>query len=351
MAYNFLDKTGLALVWEKIKNLASTKVDKVDGKGLSTNDYTSDEKTKLAGIATGAQVNTLEGVQVNGTTVTPTNKIANIAVPTATSDLTNDSGFITTSDIPEGAAASTTTPLMDGTAAVGTELAFARGDHIHPSDTTKVDKVNGKGLSTEDYTTAEKTKLSGIAESANNYVLPAATTSALGGIIVGSNLSISEGVLSADAQVVTVDSSLSSSSENPVQNKVINSALGNKAPLASPALTGTPTAPTATAGTNTTQIATTAFVTSAISAAQVGAAMFQGTVSANTTISSADYKKGMYWVVATAGTYVGQTCEVGDMIFAIADKSTSYSADDFSVVQNNLDLVAITSSEINTICV
>jgi hypothetical protein len=36
------------------------------------------------------------------------------------------------------------------------------------------------------------------------------------------------------------------------------------APLASPALTGTPTAPTATAGTNTTQIATTAFVTAAI---------------------------------------------------------------------------------------
>lgn len=37
-----------------------------------------------------------------------------------------------------------------------------------------------------------------------------------------------------------------------------------KAPLASPALTGTPTAPTATAGTNTTQIATTAFVQTAI---------------------------------------------------------------------------------------
>ena len=350
-AKDYLDKIGLALVWEKIKALINGKVDKVDGKGLSSNDYTSNEKTKLTNIAAGAQVNVLEGIQKNGTTVTITNKIANISVPTATSDLTNDSGFITSSDIPEGAAASTTTPHMDGTATVGTELAFARGDHVHPSDTTKVDKVNGKGLSTEDYTTAEKTKLSGIAESANNYVLPAATTSVLGGIIVGSNLSISEGVLSADAQVVTVDSSLSSSSENPVQNKVINTALGNKAPLASPALTGTPTAPTASAGTNTTQIATTAFVTSAINAAQVGAAMFQGTVSSNTTISSSDYVKGMYWVVATAGTYVGETCEVGDMIFAIADKSSSYSADDFSIVQNNLDMVSITSTEINTICV
>ena len=41
-------------------------------------------------------------------------------------------------------------------------------------------------------------------------------------------------------------------------------ALGTKAPLASPALTGTPTAPTAAGGTNTTQVATTAFVSSEI---------------------------------------------------------------------------------------
>lgn len=41
----------------------------------------------------------------------------------------------------------------------------------------------------------------------------------------------------------------------------ITSSLELKAPLSSPALTGTPTAPTAAAGTNTTQIATTAFVT------------------------------------------------------------------------------------------
>lgn len=36
----------------------------------------------------------------------------------------------------------------------------------------KVDKVTGKGLSTEDYTSTEKTKLSGIADNANNYVHP-----------------------------------------------------------------------------------------------------------------------------------------------------------------------------------
>lgn len=78
------------------------------------------------------------------------------AMPKKTSDLTNDSGFITSNDIPEGAAASTTTPKMNGTAAVGTEMAFARGDHVHPSDDAKVDKVAGKDLSTNDLTDALK---------------------------------------------------------------------------------------------------------------------------------------------------------------------------------------------------
>lgn len=148
MAKNYLDKTGLALVWEKIKNALSGKVDKVDGKGLSTNDYTANEKTKLANIASGAQVNVLEGIQKNGDTVTIVNKIANISVPTKTSDITNDSGFITTSDIPEGAAASTTIPAMDGTAATGTELAFARGDHVHPTDTSRAAASDVTALTT-----------------------------------------------------------------------------------------------------------------------------------------------------------------------------------------------------------
>ena len=58
------------------------KVDKVDGKGLSTNDYTTTEKTKLAGIADGAQANVIEEIQVNGTKVTPSGKKVNISVPT-----------------------------------------------------------------------------------------------------------------------------------------------------------------------------------------------------------------------------------------------------------------------------
>lgn len=54
----------------------------------------------------------------------------------------------------------------------------------------KVDKVEGKGLSTNDYTTPEKNKLAAIEAEANKYVLPAATATTLGGIIVGDRLSI-----------------------------------------------------------------------------------------------------------------------------------------------------------------
>ena len=92
-------------------------------------------------------------------------------------------------------------------------------------DSTFVKKVAGKDLSTNDYTTAEKNKLAGL----ENYELPKATTSTLGGIIVGTNLSIdANGTLSADAQHIDVDSSLSTSSENPVQNKVVTGAINNK---------------------------------------------------------------------------------------------------------------------------
>lgn len=79
------------------------------------------------------------------------------------------------------------------------------------------------------------------------------------GLMSGAQVSKLAGIATG-ANKTTVDSSLSSSSTNPVQNKVINTALTAKAPLASPAFTGTPTAPTAAKTTNTTQIATTAFV-------------------------------------------------------------------------------------------
>lgn len=78
------------------------KVDKVPGKGLSTNDYTTAEQTKLAGIETGAEVNAIETVKRNGTDLPVTDKAVDIAVPVNTSELTNDSGFQTAAEIADG---------------------------------------------------------------------------------------------------------------------------------------------------------------------------------------------------------------------------------------------------------
>lgn len=254
----YLDNDGLLYLWQKIKDVFATKtalsekVDKVSGKGLSTNDYTTTEKNKLSGIASGAQANVIETVKVNGTALTPSSKAVNVTVPTKTSDITNDSGFITVADVPEGAAASTTTPKMDGTAKVGTETAFARGDHVHPSDTSrvpisrkvaghalsadvtlvkgdvglgnvdntadadkpvstaqqtalngKVDKVTGKGLSTNDYTTTEKNKLSGIASGAQVNVIEGVSVN-------GTDLTLTDKV--ADITVPTKTSDLTNDS-------------------------------------------------------------------------------------------------------------------------------------------
>lgn len=65
--------------------------------------------------------------------------------------------------------------------------------NITQLQTQKVDKVKGKGLSTNDYTTPEKNKLAAIEAKANKYVLPAATASALGGVKIGSNITLADG--------------------------------------------------------------------------------------------------------------------------------------------------------------
>lgn len=80
-----------------------------------------------------------------------------------------------------------------------------------------------------------------------------------------------------------VDDELSSLSENPVQNKVINTALNAKAPKASPTFTGTPTVPNAAAGTSNQQIANTKFVQDAIAnKAPTASPTFTGTPKAPT---------------------------------------------------------------------
>lgn len=89
---------------DNITNLDTTlnsKVDKIDGKGLSTNDYTTTEKNKLSDIASGAEVNTIVAIQRNGTAITPKDRVVNILVPVKTSELNNDSKYQTDVDVAE----------------------------------------------------------------------------------------------------------------------------------------------------------------------------------------------------------------------------------------------------------
>ena len=127
----FLDENGLLYLWQQIKARLAAKVDAEAGKGLSTNDYTTEEKTKLAGVEAGAnktvinatlagvsdtealaasqgkilkelvdaQANVIESISVNGTVQTVTGKGVNITVPTAVADLPDAGDYAKKSDL------------------------------------------------------------------------------------------------------------------------------------------------------------------------------------------------------------------------------------------------------------
>lgn len=102
-------------------------------------------------------------------------------------------------------------------------------------------------------------------------VLLAAAQTLTNKTINASNNTISNLALSMFASGVVLTALSNSPSDTALlTEKAISTLLALKAPLASPNLTGTPTAPTAAAGTNTTQIATTAFVKDAVDNAQSG---------------------------------------------------------------------------------
>jgi len=172
------------------------KVDKVTGKALSTNDYTTAEKTKLAAIigtntgdqdlsalatntalalkANTSDVNTALTLKANAADVTTALALkANVTDVSTALDLkvdkvtgkalsTND--YTTAEKTKLAAITGTNTGDQDLSAlATNTALALkANTTDINLSLATKVDKVTGKELSTNDYTTAEKTKLAAI---------------------------------------------------------------------------------------------------------------------------------------------------------------------------------------------
>lgn len=91
MAFEHLGRTGTLWLMNKIKSVLATKVDKVEGKGLSTNDFTTALKTSYDSAVTdvaalkkqGGEPNKINTVSVNGTALTPdSNKKVDITVPT-----------------------------------------------------------------------------------------------------------------------------------------------------------------------------------------------------------------------------------------------------------------------------
>lgn len=158
--------------------------------------------------------------------------------PTATAD-TSTTQLATTAFVT--GQASTTDPGMDGTAAVGTSKKFARSDHVHPTDTSRAPLASPglTGIPTAP-TAAADTSTTQLATTA--FVTGQASATAPG--------------MDGTAAVGTSKKFARSDHIHPTDT--------SRAPVDSPALTGTPTAPTAIDGTNTTQLATTKFVAKAI---------------------------------------------------------------------------------------
>ena len=104
----------------------ANKVDKIDGKSLSTNDYTDADKSKLAGIAEGANKTTVDAALSSTSTNPVQNKVINDAL--AGKAASSHGTHVTYS---------TTAPIMDGTASAGSAVTVARSDHKHPTDTSR----------------------------------------------------------------------------------------------------------------------------------------------------------------------------------------------------------------------
>lgn len=171
----FLTKDGLSHVWLALKSKLNAKVDKVDGKQLSTNDYTTAEKNKLAGLSNyshptssgnkhipaGGSAGKILGWASDGTAQWVDDKNTTYgAFKGATSSADGGSGLVPT---PKSANAG---QYLKGDGTWGT-----------PTNTTYSDATqSAHGL----MTAADKTKLDGIAAGANKYIHPSYTAAASG---------------------------------------------------------------------------------------------------------------------------------------------------------------------------
>ena len=164
-----------------LANAMDNKVDKVAGKGLSTNDFTTAEKDKLAGIEAGAEVNVQSNwTQTNTTADDYIKNKPDVYTKTEidaklTSAMHYKGTVPTVADLPSGASVGDVYNVSDtginyawdGTGWDELSGVTDLSNYYTKTETNslldnKVDKVTGKGLSTNDFTNADKTKLDGI---------------------------------------------------------------------------------------------------------------------------------------------------------------------------------------------
>ena len=169
--------------------------------------------------------------------------------------------------------------VQDGVTAGGTAL--AKAVHVHAiSDVSnlsnsldgKADAIHSHGAATTGtagfMSATDKSKLDGIASGANNYVHPTSDGSLH---VPATGTTNNTKVLKAGATAGSISWGTVAFSEIATKPTTLSGyGITDAAPLASPSLTGIPTAPTAALGTNTTQLATTAFVQAATDAARQG---------------------------------------------------------------------------------
>lgn len=89
-----LDKTGLTRFWQHIVARLGTKVDKVEGKGLSTNDFTTEEKNKLAAIENEATKTIVDSTL----SFSSSNPVQNTVITNIIDDINNRLGYSPVSD-------------------------------------------------------------------------------------------------------------------------------------------------------------------------------------------------------------------------------------------------------------
>lgn len=175
----FLDENGLTYLWSKIKG---TFVAQQSGKGLSTNDYTTAEKNKLAGLSNythpsyTSKTNGLYKITVDGTGhVSSTTNVSKSDI-TALGIPSQDTTY---SDMTGANAETDGTHGLVPAPKIGKQYYYLRGDGTWslPTNTT----YNPATTTTNGLMSAsDKTKLDGIATGANNYVHPSYTSKTSG---------------------------------------------------------------------------------------------------------------------------------------------------------------------------